>query len=295
MTECEVRIAEQARRYGRELIVARRPAAQAPAHPDAIGLVKTHHVRYLPERAEPCGRRLAAGERTPVFRIDAQPLSRHSWYLRLPGPPGGPWAGIVRCEAARHARRRGRRLADTVTVTLPRFASVPHKDPRAPQNLAPIGGLERILRHRLGDAAGVLSRLRVRRVGTPWFRPLDRSGRLARTPIERPAVIDQAIPPSVSPDRRRRLESPRRRSKACASGPARRRAAPKRRSHPTPKKRSKLPLLLVLLGLGALVFFVPEAPQRASPHGHRAHAFGAAVEPSRRQQRRATPLTTPGG
>ena len=29
--------------------------------------------------------------------------------------------------------------------------SVPYKDPRAPQNLVPIGGLERELRHRLGD------------------------------------------------------------------------------------------------------------------------------------------------
>ena len=42
---------------------------------------------------------LAAGERTPVFRVDAQPFSRHSWYVRLPGPAGGPWAGIIRCEA----------------------------------------------------------------------------------------------------------------------------------------------------------------------------------------------------
>jgi hypothetical protein len=31
------------------------------------------------------------------------------------------------------------------------LASVPHTDPRAPQNLVPIGGLERELRHRLGD------------------------------------------------------------------------------------------------------------------------------------------------
>ncbi len=36
---------------------------------------------------------------------------------------------------------------------LPRFASEPHKDTRAPQNLYPIGGLERELRHRLGDQA----------------------------------------------------------------------------------------------------------------------------------------------
>jgi hypothetical protein len=34
---------------------------------------------------------------------------------------------------------------------LPWFASAPHKDPRAPQNLVPIGGLERELRRRLGD------------------------------------------------------------------------------------------------------------------------------------------------
>jgi hypothetical protein len=43
-------------------------------------------------------------------------------------------------------------LADTVTLSLPRYASRPHKDTRAPQNLYPIAGLERALRRRLGDA-----------------------------------------------------------------------------------------------------------------------------------------------
>ncbi|MCO6502790.1 MAG: hypothetical protein J5I28_06890, partial [Acidimicrobiales bacterium] len=43
------------------------------------------------------------------------------------------------------------RAAGRITATLPRFASALHKDPRAPQNLYPIGGLERELRHRLGD------------------------------------------------------------------------------------------------------------------------------------------------
>jgi hypothetical protein len=42
-------------------------------------------------------------------------------------------------------------LADQVTAALPRFASEAHKDGRAPQNLYPIAGLERDLRHRLGD------------------------------------------------------------------------------------------------------------------------------------------------
>jgi hypothetical protein len=43
------------------------------------------------------------------------------------------------------------RLADLSVLLLPPLASAPHKDPRAPQNLVPIGGLERELRRRLGD------------------------------------------------------------------------------------------------------------------------------------------------
>jgi hypothetical protein len=36
---------------------------------------------------------------------------------------------------------------------LPRFASRPEHDPRAPQNLLPVGALEKRLRHELGDQA----------------------------------------------------------------------------------------------------------------------------------------------
>jgi hypothetical protein len=43
------------------------------------------------------------------------------------------------------------RLADLTTRLLLPLVSTPHKDPRAPQNLVPIGGLERELRHGLGD------------------------------------------------------------------------------------------------------------------------------------------------
>jgi hypothetical protein len=153
MTECEVRIAERASHSGAQLIVLDGPLRKGEHIQGAVGLVKTHHVRYLPDHLNPVVGALAAGERTPVFRIDARPFSRHTWYTRLPGPRGGPWAGVVRCEATGSLPRATiTTLADTVTVTLPRFASVPHKDPRAPQNLAPIGALERLLRHRLGDA-----------------------------------------------------------------------------------------------------------------------------------------------
>ena len=43
--------------------------------------------------------------------------------------------------------------SEALSGALPRFASRLHKDPRAPQNLSPIGGLERELRRRLGDPA----------------------------------------------------------------------------------------------------------------------------------------------
>ena len=46
---------------------------------------------------------------------------------------------------------RVRALADLSARYLPRFASDPARDPRAPQNLYPIGGLEARLRHLLGD------------------------------------------------------------------------------------------------------------------------------------------------
>jgi len=153
MSELEVQAAERARRAGDELLVLDGPLRNRRHVPDAVGLVKTHETKYLPPALDRVVGALAAGERTPVFRVDAQPFSRHSWYLRLPGPPGGPWAGIVRCEATGALDARTViALADRVTVALPQFASAPHKDARAPQNLYPIAGLERELRRRLGDA-----------------------------------------------------------------------------------------------------------------------------------------------
>ena len=71
-------------------------------------------------------------------------------------------SGIVRCELAglgtvADAARR----ANMVAATLPRYASEPHKEPRAPQNLYPIAGLENDLRHKLGDRDVMERALRV--------------------------------------------------------------------------------------------------------------------------------------
>jgi hypothetical protein len=120
--------------------------------PLAVGYVKTQHVQYLPDEVQPVLGRLAAGQRTPIFLINGRGRSAYSWYLRLPGPRAHPLSGIIRCELnAQGTVKRAAHRADELTVTLPRFASEPHKDSRAPQNLYPIAGLEQQLRRRLGD------------------------------------------------------------------------------------------------------------------------------------------------
>ena len=135
------------------LLVVDGPLGDRRHIPGAVGYVKTHHVSYLPATLRPIATGLGVGERTPLFAIGDRRF-RYSWYLRLPGAAAHPWWGIVRCEASGDlTRTEALDLADRVTATLPRFASQPHNDPRAPQNLHPIAGLERELRHRLGHPA----------------------------------------------------------------------------------------------------------------------------------------------
>jgi hypothetical protein len=114
--------------------------------------VKTQRGRYLPPNLSTVVTSLTPGERSPVFRGTAWGGS-YSWYLRLPGPAGAPWSGIVRVESSPELTpTEAIALADVSAATLPRFASATYKDPRAPQNLVPIGGLERRLRAMLGDS-----------------------------------------------------------------------------------------------------------------------------------------------
>ncbi len=125
----------------------------------AVGYVKRHHVAYLGELQGILGR-LRPGERTPLFLVTSS-WSRYSWYLRLPGAGGHPWAGIARCEASPDLPlAQARQLADLASAVLPTFASEPYQDPRAPQNLLPIAGLERELRRRLGDRDVLVRALR---------------------------------------------------------------------------------------------------------------------------------------
>lgn len=158
MADLEVSVAADAARHA-ELVVVDGPIRRREGVANAVGHIKSHHHRYLPPSLAPIIGELEAGERTPLFAIGA-PFPRLSWYLRLPGPRQHPWSGVVRHEIPFTDEHEARRLADLAAALVPRFASRPARDPRAPQNLTPISGLEAQLRHRLGDGMMLYRALR---------------------------------------------------------------------------------------------------------------------------------------
>jgi hypothetical protein len=159
LSDLEVTLATRYRSAaaGDDLLIVDGPLRGRAHLPRTIGYVKTHHAAYLKDAQAAVLAALKPGERTPVFLMTTS-WERHSWYLRLPTASAAPWAGIARREAtADLSRDEVVDLADQCTAVIPDLAGVGYKDPRAPQNLVPIGGLEKLLRHRLGDA-GLLYR-----------------------------------------------------------------------------------------------------------------------------------------
>jgi hypothetical protein len=135
-----------------DLLIVDGPLKDRQHLPRALGYIKSHHATYLPPELNAVVGALAPGQRTPAFHMGTS-WDRHSWYLRLPGPKGAPWSGVVRIECpATLPVDEVTRLAGLSQRCLGRFASAAYKDSRAPQNLYPIAGLERELRRRLGDA-----------------------------------------------------------------------------------------------------------------------------------------------
>lgn len=136
---------------GTDLLVIDGPMRGREQLPRTLGFIKTHRAIYLAADQNRVVAALGTGERTPVFLMGTT-WDRYAWYLRLPCRPGAPWAGVVRVEcAATLDASEAVELATRSQRLLPRYASVEYKDPRAPQNLVPIAGLERELRRRLGD------------------------------------------------------------------------------------------------------------------------------------------------
>jgi hypothetical protein len=162
MREREGALAAEIAGGGTELVVVDGPLTlRDPVRAPVVGVIKRFARRYLEEEHERLLSSLEAGDRTPVFGLELpdQAVERYAWYMRLVAlrVPWHDHAGVVRCEVpAAIGVDAAVALADAVTALLPSFAGRP-TDPRAPQNLAPVGGLETWLRHRMGHA-GIVRR-----------------------------------------------------------------------------------------------------------------------------------------
>ncbi len=125
-----------------------------PLEEAILGYVKTHSKNYLNAEQMRTLSALETGTRTPIFQFGTEGSSRYSWYMRV-GPRGRldySLAGVVRIEvSAMIGKDDAMLLANCSTAILPRFATTPAWDPRAPQNLYPISALESRLHHHLGD------------------------------------------------------------------------------------------------------------------------------------------------
>jgi hypothetical protein len=131
-----------------------------------VGFVKRLFKLYLPPEQLPVLRVLPLGARTPVFLIVSRGrFSRYSWFLRIGPrlPIESDYTGLVRLEVSQTVGRdEAIRLANLTSALLPRFVPSRSRDPRAPQNLVPIGALEQHLRRGLGDTRLIHRRLATR-------------------------------------------------------------------------------------------------------------------------------------
>jgi hypothetical protein len=152
----------------RAMVLRDGPLRYGTTTPETIlGYVKTMQKHYLPQPYSALLWELPAGCRTPLFTIGGPHDSalRWSWYLRSGAKEDQHGlhglAGLVRLElSGRVALEEARAIANASAILIPLYASRPYRDPRAPQNLTPIGALERELGRHMGDSALIERRLR---------------------------------------------------------------------------------------------------------------------------------------
>jgi len=143
------------------------PGEQAYRTPERLlGYTKTQAASYLKPEQQALLYELQPYQRSPIFQIPGYALRRpvdvFSWYVRLPLEPkttfyGG--AALLRVETPTPEPHAAIQLADLSVSLFCALASSPAKDPRAPQNLIPIGGLEQWLGRHLGQAEVVQRRI----------------------------------------------------------------------------------------------------------------------------------------
>lgn len=154
MREAEARLAESLAQRADCIFVDGPLTYFSAARHAALGVVKTLYQRYLDESQFRLVPQLQKGQRTPLFAILDGKADRYSWFLRIaaPRPLEHRLSGVLRLEVRQGlGLEAAQHLAELSAALLPRFASSSIREPRAPQNLLPIGALEDELRRRMGD------------------------------------------------------------------------------------------------------------------------------------------------
>ena len=161
MTDEEARLVDALSANEDALTITDGRLRRRPKGRRVAGYVKRVQDWYIGPAERALLSELAVGERTSLFRITGGgdggghgQQARYGWYLRIAdmGAHYHHLAGIARLEAPDSLPVDvASRLADECALALPRLASSPVRDPRAPQNLTPVGALEDVLRRRLGE------------------------------------------------------------------------------------------------------------------------------------------------
>lgn len=131
-----------------------------------LGYVKTMHKSYLSEKYAALLWKLSPKQRSPIFLIKEKNRPRFSWYIKSgncqhPEQQGyHTLHGIVRLEISSEIPLEiVQEIANQTAHLIPQYASHPSRDPRAPQNLTPVGALEQELGRQMGDATLIKRRV----------------------------------------------------------------------------------------------------------------------------------------
>lgn len=165
MFQAEVNIARQFSSDDNTLVVRDGPLSYRSL-PSTLGYIKTMHRNYLCTTHADLLWELEPGQRTPIFQIQDQQQYLWSWYLKSGSNETShsfgyhDLHGIVRLELSSEIPLEvAIKIADQTTYLIPEYSSHPYKDLRAPQNLTPVGALERELGRRMGNASLIRRRV----------------------------------------------------------------------------------------------------------------------------------------
>ncbi|MCS7262436.1 MAG: DNA double-strand break repair nuclease NurA [Aquificaceae bacterium] len=161
--ELETRLALRAFKESSDaLVVCDGTLSYKLRHTSCLGFVKSIKRLYMDRVNLNLLYSLKVGQRSPILKVhyqrqqeEEEKVDKYTWYIKL--SPHEGLHGLARVEVFPQNIDLVKRLADLSAGVLPLFASQSFQDRRSPQNLLPIGSLEKFLRLNLG-AYGLIRR-----------------------------------------------------------------------------------------------------------------------------------------